>query len=163
MEKTIISIINSIKGSKVQEGGRLNITNEQFECIFEKRASVEEVDQFLEKYKIPLPADYQVYLSTYGGARLFQHTYYGGGIDLLSLNHIIDYWKSYSIDYPYYPIAWSSHSLGAICINQEEIDDKNGYLAWLSSMDPENPIEIKMTFTEWLATLIEENGQEFWL
>ncbi|MDR7318100.1 hypothetical protein J2X83_004378 [Brevibacillus nitrificans] len=48
-------------------------------------------------------------------------------------------------------------------MNQEEIDNENGYLAWISSMDTDHPLEINLTFQDWLSSLIEKKGQEFWL
>lgn len=30
-------------------------------------------------------------------------------------------------------------------------------------MDPDNPIDIDLTFTEWLDKLIEHEGKEFWI
>jgi hypothetical protein len=107
--------------------------------------------------------DNRAFLENYSSARLFKDSYYGGGYEILSPQNVIEYWKAYSIDHPYYPIAWSSHSLGCICVDQDRINSGNGYLTWIQSMDPENPIDINLSFSEWLKEVIEKNGVEFWI
>lgn len=121
------------------------------------------MDQFVARYKFWLPDDYRSFISQYSKAVLFQHSDYGGGYDILSLSEVIDYWKGYSIDDPHYPIIWSSHSIGALCVNQEQAGAENGYLTWIGAMDPENPLDLHMSFTEWFMKLLEREGKEFWL
>ncbi|WP_341870820.1 hypothetical protein [Brevibacillus antibioticus] len=46
-------------------------------------------------------------------------------------------------------------------MDQDRRHSGKGYLTWIESMDPDNPIDIDLTFTEWLDKLIEHEGKEF--
>ncbi|ELK38994.1 MULTISPECIES: SMI1/KNR4 family protein [Brevibacillus] len=157
------AIISSIPGEYVINESKLIIRNESIQSIFHLAESSEALNVLTEKYKFVIPDDFHSFLSQYRKAVLFQHSHFGGGYDILSVEGVVDYWKSYSIDAPYYPIIWSSHSIGSICVNQEQVGSENGYLTWIDSMDPENPIDLNLSFTDWLVKLIECDGKEFWL
>lgn len=162
MSNSFNRILDKIKGRREQLNGDLHIIGEEFEFVFQM--STDSAAE-LEKLKsFELPEDYVSYFSQYNRAVLFRDLEFGSSLfTILDPHNVIEYWKGYSIDHPYYPIAWSSHSLGCICVDQDRLDSGNGYLTWIESMDPDNPIDIDLTFTEWLDKLIEHEGKEFWI
>ncbi|NRR19430.1 SMI1/KNR4 family protein [Brevibacillus sp. MS2.2] len=162
MSNPFDSILDRIRGRRETINGDLHITSEEHEFIFCKsNDSITNIEEQLKTFD--LPGDYVSFLGQFDSAVLFQHIEYGGGYDILSPQHVIKYWKSYSIDHPYYPIAWSSHSTGCICVDQDRIHSGNGYLTWVGSIIPDDTIDIDLTFTEWLDKLIEHEGKEFWI
>lgn len=162
MSNSFDSSIRKIRGSRTERDGNLNIINEKHDSIFYKainpNASIEANLKLFD-----LPEDYVKFLHEFDSAVLFRTLRQGGGCSILSPQHVIKYWKSYSIDHPYYPIAWSSHSTGCICVDQDRIHSGNGYLTWVGSIIPDDTIDIDLTFTEWLDKLIEYEGKEFWI
>ncbi|MFI8716240.1 SMI1/KNR4 family protein [Brevibacillus brevis] len=155
-------ILDKIKGRRVEKDGNLHIINEKNEFIFYKANDPNtSIEAHLRSFD--LPEDYVEFLHEFDSAVLFQGLGYGGGCSILSPQRVISHWKGYSIDHPHYPIAWSDYSNGCVCVDQDRIDSGNGYLTWIESMDPDNPIDIDLTFTEWLAKLIEHEGKEFWI
>lgn len=162
VSNSIDHILEKIKGNREILNGDLRIIGEKFEFIFYKSNHPGTEIEMLKSFD--LPEDYVSFLCQYSRAALFRDLEFGSSrCTILSPHNIIDYWKGYSIDHPCYPIAWSSHSLGCMCVDQDRIHSGNGYLTWIESMDPDNPIDIDLTFTEWLDKLIEHEGKEFWI
>jgi hypothetical protein len=155
-------LIDSIDGEKVSDDHSIMIIKESLRFVFNKN-NHDNLESTFMKHGFLIPHDYKTFITKYSSASLFVHERYGGGFDVLSPERVILYWKDYSIDHPYYPIIWSSHSVGMVCVNQERIDDESGYLTWISSMEPDEPMELKLNFVNWLRMLIEYNGAEFWL
>nr|WP_274388697.1 SMI1/KNR4 family protein [Brevibacillus agri] len=58
---------------------------------FNPPASLSQIKRFKEETGLILPADFQSFLLLHNGAQLFVHPYYGGGVDLLSLDQMLDY------------------------------------------------------------------------
>ncbi len=162
MSNSFDSSIRKIRRSRTERDGNLQIINEKHDSIFYKaidpNASIE-----ANLKSFDLPEDYVKFLHEFDSAILFRTFRQGGGCSILSPQRVISHWKGYSIDHPYYPIAWSDYSNGCVCVDQDRIDSGNGYLTWIESMDPDNPIDIDLTFTEWLDKLIEHEGKEFWI
>ncbi|MFC3747113.1 SMI1/KNR4 family protein [Paenibacillus sp. GCM10012306] len=135
------------------------------ECTWKDPVSAIEVNKFLQDNDWHFPEDYKQFLLKHNGAVLFQHPYYGGGTELLSLEQILLISKTYEqIPSICYPIAWTDHRIGAICIDSVKCQQgETPYLFFLDAMDHiEDAIPIPLTFTEWLDRLIICQGQEYW-
>jgi hypothetical protein len=157
------SIIHKLKGRRKDSDREVCVAGEEYVFTFYKTCdSTIDVKEGLHSFE--LPEDYVSFMRQYSSATLFQDIEYGSiGCTILNVHNVIEYWKAYSIDHPYYPIAWSSHSLGCVCVDQDRLQNDSGYLTWIPSMDPDSPIDIHLTFTEWLNKLIENDGKEFWI
>ncbi|WP_010274433.1 SMI1/KNR4 family protein [Paenibacillus senegalensis] len=58
------------------------------ECTWREPATEQEVNAFAAEHGWHFPEDYKQLLLLHNGAILFQHPYYGGGTELLSLEKI---------------------------------------------------------------------------
>src|SRR5690606_24066931 len=72
---------------------------------FYPSATESEINSFTKEFGVNLPWDYKQFLVRHNGARLFEHPYYGGGIELYSLDAI----RRVYVDYDYksmIPAGW---------------------------------------------------------
>lgn len=163
MSNPFEALISKIRGSKTSIEGNVHITNEEHKFVlYPSNESITDIKSKLKSFE--LPEDYISFLNCYSSAALFKDAKYNaGGYDVLSTKLVIEYWKGYSIDHPYYPIVWSSHSVGCVCVDQDRLHSGRGYLTWIQTIDPDSSIDIDLTFTEWLDQLIEHEGKEFWI
>ncbi|PYE49298.1 SMI1/KNR4 family protein [Paenibacillus barcinonensis] len=169
METDIIQIIQLLRKNASSENPFQSLIpgseSQLLECEWNKGADSEEISKLYEKNDWLFPEDYKIFLREHNGGILFQHAHYGGGTELLSLEKINIISGEYdNIPKHCYPIAWTDHIIGAICIDSVKL--KNGedsYLFFLDAMENmENAVWIPLDFTEWLHRLVLCQGQEFW-
>lgn len=93
--------------------------------------------------------------------------HYGGGTELLSLEKMLRISQDYAYQIPphWYPIAWTDHIIGSICVDSEKA--RNGETPYLFFLDAMNSVDeavpIEGTFSEWFETLVRNNGLEYWI
>ncbi|MBO2942455.1 SMI1/KNR4 family protein [Paenibacillus sp. F411] len=112
------------------------------------------------------PDDYQSFLRVSDGCLMFTHPHYGGGIDLLNLQRIINiHDEMEQIPSHWYPIAWTDYIAGAICIDSERCRNNIfPYIFFLDAMkEISEAIPIHCDFKTWFERLILCQGSEFWL
>ncbi|UNK18654.1 SMI1/KNR4 family protein [Paenibacillus sp. N3/727] len=128
-------------------------------------ANEEEITNLFQSKGWFLPDDLRQLYLTHNGGVLFQHPYYGGGTEILSLDKILKIHEEIiNIPDEWYPIAWTDVVIGSICIDSKRCEQNNyPYLFFLDAMDsPEEAISIHTDFTTWLDRLIVCQGSEYW-
>jgi SMI1 / KNR4 family (SUKH-1) len=127
--------------------------------------SDKEINDFSKKHSLLLPWDYKEFLLRHNGADLFVHPYYGGGIELFSLEKI----QQIYIEYDYIsmiPEGWfpiGSDNGDMLFINSNECKDRfSTYLYWTEMLFVDTAIKLDLNFERWLERLIICNGAHFW-
>ncbi|WP_054403093.1 SMI1/KNR4 family protein [Paenibacillus solani] len=124
-----------------------------------------DIDDFFHSLKLAVPWDYKQFLLRHDGARLFEHPFYGGGMELFGLDeirrHYIDYDYIHMIPDGWYPIGSDNGDMLFIDSNQCHGRASN-YLYWTEMLFVDSAIEIEMNFERWLERLIICNGAHFW-
>lgn len=133
---------------------------------WELPASLDEILSFSKINGWHLPDDLIEFYLIHNGACLYQHPRYGGGSEILSLEKInLIKLEVGNLPSSWYPIIWTDHTIGSICIDSEKCKDNNyPYLYFLDAMNnSDEAIPINSDFTTLLSRLIACQGAEFWL
>jgi len=170
MGHSIIELLNFLYKNVSKDNPHIlfspSLNKYPLECIWNESVSREEIESFAKENEWYFPDDYKQLLNLHNGGNLFGHREFGGGIELLSLAKIKIILSEYQqIPSHCYPIAWTSHTSGAICVDSERF--KKGNLPYLFFIDAiehfENAKYINLSITEWLEWLIECQGREYWI
>lgn len=124
------------------------------------------VKSLIDKRNWYFPQDYREFLLTSNGCTLFAHPSYGGGIDLLDIERMTRIHEEMgNIPDHWYPIAWTNHTSGVICIDSHRCrDNVLPYIYFLDAIEHEDAaIPIYCGFKTWFERLITCQGKEFWL
>ncbi|WP_340398511.1 SMI1/KNR4 family protein [Paenibacillus sp. FSL H8-0079] len=139
--------------------------SEPAKFTFYPGSSNQEIDSLFEEFNLVIPWDYKAFLLSHNGADLFEHPFYGGGIQLYSLNMI----RQVYIDYDYVsmiPQGWipiGSDNGDMLFLNTNEcIDRFSSYLYWTEMLFVDSAIKVDMNFERWFERLIICNGAHFW-
>ncbi|MBG9732985.1 SMI1/KNR4 family protein [Paenibacillus alvei] len=124
------------------------------------------LEHFFEKNHWYIPSDLKEFYLLHNGGVLFKHPHYGGGISILTMNamqSISD--ENENIPKHWYPIAWTDHTIGSICIDSERCRLKQyPYIFFLDAMKCSNEaIAIHTDFSTWLTRLLVCQGEEYWM
>lgn len=139
--------------------------SEPAKFFFYPSASEDEINTFQNELGVRFPVDYREFLLRHNGSNLFVHPYYGGGIELFSLDKIrqvyIDYDYKNLIPDDWFPIGSDNGDMLFINSNQYE-NRYSSYLYWTEMLFVDSAIELKMNFERWFERLIICNGVHFW-
>jgi hypothetical protein len=159
--------LNGLK-SRLENDGILLIQNEEGyvepnKFSFNPPASLSQIKRFKDETGLILPADYQSFLLLHNGARLFVHPYYGGGVELLSLEQMLEYRFDYLPD-GCFIIAYLFDGCQVIIdTNRYQEGNKTSYLWYLDSCCPfDDALDLHMNFELWLDRLIIAQGCGYW-
>lgn len=100
------------------------------------------------------------------GAILYKHPKYAGGTEILSVEKVFKIQSECdNIPETWYPIAWTDHTIGSICIDSDRCKNNEfPYIFFLDAINhPEEAIPIQGDFLTWLSRLIICQGVEYWL
>jgi hypothetical protein len=130
---------------------------EKQQFIFNPPASEEEI----KKLPFKIPSDYEAFLKICNGDKLFYSPEYGGGLQLFSIEEILEDYQY--IDYPkgWFPIGYGYDGCRLIIAPDSQ---RKGYLYWLddggSLEDPSG--FLNLTFEKWFDYFIVAQGCKFW-
>lgn len=159
---TLRSRVNKHKLIEIQreEGKLIEVT-----CSFNPPALKSEIESFFKLNKWQVPSDYFSFLNLHNGAILFTEPKYGGGLELFSLNAIVECRDEYDYMLPptCYPIGMLNNAI--LYINSEKVKSSlEGYLYWQDCIgDHETAIALNINFETFLDLFILAQGSEFWL
>ncbi|AJY76737.1 SMI1/KNR4 family protein [Paenibacillus beijingensis] len=147
---------------QVDQGNELNTI-----CKFNEPAEESEFSLFTKETNLVLPPDYIDFLKLHNGGILYSlDDDLGGGIELFSIEEIIENYEDYRDDLleSFYPIGIENGE-ELLLINSAECDplcrNKN-YLYWSDVLDLEDPINLNSNFEIWLDRLVMAQGNKFW-
>jgi len=119
-------------------------------------------EEEIKKLPFKIPGDYEAFLKICcNGAKLFDHPEYGGGLQLFSVEEILEDYQY--IDYPpdWFPIGYGYDGCRLIIAPTPQ---RKGYLYWLdnggSLGDPFG--FLNLTFEKWFDYFIVAQGCKFW-
>lgn len=159
-------IYNTLEGLKKRlSNNRLVVQGDrgfvcEVEFIFNPPATVDEVNAFCRRVGFELPKDYSNFIQMHNGAKLFK-PWFGGGVELFSLDEIIENKLDYMPDH-WYPIAYFIDG-GYLLIDANKC--KNGekdYLIWLDSFILEEAENLQINFEIWLDRYVIAQGEKYW-
>ncbi|MCY9581890.1 SMI1/KNR4 family protein [Paenibacillus alvei] len=128
--------------------------------------SEDELNQFIKKNGWYFPSDLREFYLLHNGGVLFQHPYYGGGINIYTLEDIQGISNdSKKLPKHWYPIARADLTTGDICIDSERCrSGQYPYIFFLGSINRlDEAIPIHTDFTTWLTRLFICQGEEYWV
>lgn len=131
------------------------VANEKF--FFHDGAPINKL-RMLPKY---LPKDIKEFLEQHNGAELFIHPEYGGGIQLFSVDEILEYTKVWSCPTNFTPVGTGPDGEWIVCETSE--DQKENYM-WIGeflTFDDEFD-KLPINYLKWLDCLIVAQGAQYW-
>jgi len=136
-------------------------------CKWNDALSEEVISEFFSSRNWEIPNDYRDFMRLHNGATLFTHSYYGGGLRVLSIQEIDTIWNG-TDKFPAHclPIIWQDeYNAGSIFLDSQRYqENKMPYLYYLDAIEPiESAIPINTSFTVWFDRLIMCQGAEYWL
>lgn len=135
-------------------------------CSWNDGIDLKEISTLLQDKKWFFSEDYLKFLQTTNGCSVFKHPRYGGGVDLLDIQRMVNIHNEVEqIPDHWYPVAWTSYIAGAICIDSERCRKQIfPYIYFLNAMhNTDEAIPIYCDFKAWFERLIICQGVEFWL
>ncbi|MGO4696614.1 SMI1/KNR4 family protein [Paenibacillus sp. 2TAB26] len=130
-------------------------------CTFNPPASLNEIESMCELKNWSLPIDYKHFLLYSNGARLFDVVRTYGGIELFSIDEILQNHYDYMLD-TWIPIA--NHQGDLLLIDSSRTDGDN-YLFWrdFGELIDQQTFSFKINFRTWFERIILCQGERFWL
>ncbi|WP_083676432.1 SMI1/KNR4 family protein [Paenibacillus sp. FSL H8-0548] len=122
------------------------------------------IHDFFKENNWNVPEDYAQFLREHDGATLFEDPKNGGGLELLSLKHILPYINDYGYMFPdhCYPIGF--YNAAILMIDSEESKKSSEYMFWQSCYDKhDEKLNLRMNFETWFDLFIVSQGSEYWL
>ena len=116
----------------------------------------------LEIKRLPIrtPEHMMHFLKMHNGARLFVHPTYGGGIQLFSVDEIIEYRDVWECPEHFIPVGAGTDGEWIVC---EVVNEHENYI-WVGEfLNYEDDMEkLPMDYIRWLDHLIVAQGAHFW-
>lgn len=147
---------------RLDEKNMLVVQNEEgFLGKLQFRFNPPATEEEIKKLSFNIPSDYEDFLKICNGATLFDDPENGGGLQLLSVEEILEDYQY--IDYPpdWFPIGYGYDGCRLIIALAPE---RKGYLYWLDnggSLD--DPFGfLNLTFEKWFDYFIVAQGSKFW-
>ncbi|BBH24459.1 hypothetical protein Back11_58040 [Paenibacillus baekrokdamisoli] len=146
---------------QVDHGEELNTV-----CTFNEPARDSDFKRLIKETNLIIPPDYMDFLKIHNGGVLYSLGEYGGGIELFSVEEIIENYEFYKDDLleSFYPIGIDNGE-ELLLIKSNNCDplrrDKN-YLFWSDVLDLEDPIDLNCNFEIWLDRLVMAQGNKYW-
>lgn len=131
------------------------VANENF--VFHDGAPISKL-RMLPEY---VPRDVIKLLEQHNGAELFVDSEYGGGIQLFSVDEILEYITMWSCPENFTPVGAGPDGEWIVCENSD--DQKENYM-WIGeflSFDDEFD-KLPIDFLKWLDFLIIAQGTQYW-
>ncbi|MBV7509621.1 SMI1/KNR4 family protein [Bacillus sp. sid0103] len=138
-------------------------------CEFNPPASIDEIKMLEERLGWSLPQDYKEFLLRHNGANLLFQPGIGEGIELYSIEQILEMRESHQemevFEKDFYSIGTCRD--GMILINAElckpNPNRDSNYLNWLMDCSSEEDIiDLKTNFEIWLDRIIAAQGDDYW-
>jgi hypothetical protein len=146
----------------------ITITGEQGElllttCIFKPSIVENEITDFENIINSNLPEDYKEFLRNHNGANFFQvlldgSINIGGGLELFSINEVLENKKNLGEDSSFIPIGYISENY--LMINLESVKAKNPNYLYINSLLEARSLELNLEI--FLDRYIISQGASFW-
>lgn len=160
--KTIMIAIQALKRRLVNN--RLDVQLEeayvnQLTFSFNRPATVTE----LERLPKEMPVAVRSLLAEHNGIKLFEDPEYGGGIELFSVDEILDYRQLWDCPVSFLPIGAGRDGEWIVCEYISETDNRVWVGEFLSFDEEDAKLNrLPFTFSQWLDYVIVAQGAAFW-
>lgn len=140
---------------------------DEVSCDFNTPATENAIKLFEEETGWTLPQDFKEFLLLHNGANLLFHPRFGDGIELFSIEKILEMREAYEdvFEKEYFSIGACRDGLilidAEICKPNPARD--SNYLFWLMDCSSEDDVtDLKSNFEIWLDRIIAAQGEDYW-